>query len=60
MAQGRDNARQYLIDNPEIAEEIEEKIRDHFEATDEESEESNSVDKDKLALDDVDDLLGLD
>lgn len=60
MAQGRDNARQYLIDNPEIAEEIEEKIRDHFEAADEESEESNSVDKDKLALDDVDDLLGLD
>jgi recombination protein RecA len=60
MAQGRDNARQYLIDNPEIAEEVEEKIRDHFETSDEESEGTNAEKTATLALDDVDELLGLD
>ena len=30
LGQGRENAKQYLVDNPEIAREIEEKAREHY------------------------------
>lgn len=30
IGQGRENAKQYLIDNPEVFSEIEEKVREHF------------------------------
>jgi len=30
IGQGRENAKQYLIDNPEAFAEIEEKVREHF------------------------------
>ena len=37
IGQGRENAKKYLIDNPEIMEEVESKVRDNFEAAFEKS-----------------------
>lgn len=63
LAQGRDNTRQYLIENPEIADEIEEQIRDYYVSLESkgQTESSNSEDEAEAAdIEDVDDLLGLD
>mgnify|MGYP002738705972 CR=1 FL=1 len=68
MGQGRDNARQWLKDNPEKMEEIEEKVYQHFApetANDEEDDAEKEESKDDKKtqdedLQDVDDLLNLD
>ncbi len=64
LGQGRDNARQYLISNPEIAEEIEDLIRDHYEQLEvEEADKPKEAEAEKAKdkkIEDVDDLLGLD
>lgn len=43
IGQGRENAKQYLKDNPAVCEEIEKKVRRHFSLTD--GEEAASVEK---------------
>ncbi len=44
IGQGRDNVRQYLKDNPEIAQEIENKIRESLLPPDTKTEDENSLD----------------
>ena len=71
MGQGRDNAKQWLIENPEISESIREAILDHFapeeeedgESTEEVKEDNKKKDKkkeDNSKEDDLDELLNLD
>lgn len=45
IGQGRENAKQYLKDNPAVCEEIEQKVRKHFSLTKEEAEEPKSEEK---------------
>lgn len=45
MAQGRDNARKFLIDNPELFEEIDQKVRDILFAVEEEEEPEMPLDE---------------
>ncbi len=63
IAQGRDAAKQYLIDHPDIKEEIEEKIRESYMPADD--EDAASVVADDIADaetedDSDDDILGID
>lgn len=44
LGQGRDNIREYLKENPEFCDEIEQKIRDHFMPKDEDKEEEPKTD----------------
>jgi recombination protein RecA len=63
IAQGRDAAKQFLIDHPDVREEIEEKIRESYmPADDDESELVLDGDVDVSAADDSDDddILGID
>lgn len=63
IAQGRDAAKQYLIDHPDIKEEIEEKIRESYMPADDEDAASVVADDiaDAEAEDDSDDdILGID
>ena len=64
IAQGRDAAKQYLIDHPDIKEEIEEKIRDSYMPADDEDSEAvvpGEVDVNSSEDDDSDDdILGID
>lgn len=63
LAQGRDNTRQYLIENPEIADEIEERIRDYYVSLDSKVQSESDEQKEKTdsaEIEYVDDLLGLD
>ncbi|HHV41922.1 MAG TPA: recombinase RecA [Clostridiaceae bacterium] len=60
LAQGRDNARLYLIDNPEISDEIEAKIRAHYESLDSKKDPDSKAGEAEILVDDVDELLGLD
>ena len=63
LAQGRDNTIQYLIENPEIADEIEEQIRDYYVSLDSKVQSESDEPKeqaDSAEIEDVDDLLGLD
>lgn len=41
IGQGRENAKQYLADNPAVMEEIEQKVRAHYELTGEEQQEES-------------------
>lgn len=41
IGQGRENAKQYLADNPAVMEEIEKKVRAHYELTGEEQQEES-------------------
>ncbi|MBO4637455.1 MAG: hypothetical protein J5685_09960, partial [Clostridiales bacterium] len=65
IGQGKDNTRQFLIDNPEISSEIEELIRDSYKPADEEDIPSDDPaltgkgNADELDPDD-DDILGID
>ena len=47
IGQGRENAKQYLKDNPEIMKNIEKKVRDNFEEAFERSLGDNETDKDE-------------
>ena len=40
IGQGRENAKQYLKDNPEICKEVEQKVRDHFSLNKDANEET--------------------
>ena len=63
IAQGRDAAKQYLIDHPDVMEEIEEKIRESYmPADDDDSDDVISGTPDNGATDDSDDddILGID
>ncbi|MCL1787409.1 MAG: recombinase RecA [Defluviitaleaceae bacterium] len=61
LGQGRENAKQYLKDNPEIAHEIESKARDHYGMKPLEAlaapDNFIPVDAEALASDDLDDTL---
>ncbi|MGB4609722.1 MAG: recombinase RecA [Saccharofermentanales bacterium] len=70
IGQGRDNARQWLVDNPEIMAEIDAKVREYYEP-EEDEDISESVEQDqtedatdatdiKSSDDDLDELLNLD
>ncbi|MCQ2531127.1 MAG: recombinase RecA [Saccharofermentans sp.] len=58
IGQGKDNARQYLIDNPDTRDEIEQLIRESYEPADEVI--SDVADDDFDGDDDDDDILGID
>ena len=63
IAQGRDAAKQYLIDHPEIKDEIEEKIRDSYMPADDDDSDAvigNDADVEAPADDSDDDILGID
>lgn len=70
IGQGRENAKKWLQDNPEILEEIDEKVRDYYSTDDDDdsdadsgsssSNDANSKAKDKEKTDDIDELLNLD
>ena len=62
IAQGRDAAKQYLIDHPDIREEIEEKIRESYMPADDESDVvlDGEVDMPESEDDSDDDILGID
>ena len=51
IGQGRENAKQYLKDNPEIMQEVEKKVRDNFEEAFEKSLGDNETDKDNQVID---------
>lgn len=70
IGQGRDNARQWLVDNPEIMAEIDAKVREYYEP-EEDEDISESVEQDQIqdtidatdiksSDDDLDELLNLD
>ena len=52
LGQGRENSKDFLRDNPEIANEIDKKIRIEFELEDDELEEDQVLEKGKEKLDD--------
>jgi recombination protein RecA len=63
IAQGRDAAKQFLIDHPDIKEEIEEKIRESYMPADDDADEVISGGADVEAPEedsDDDDILGID
>lgn len=70
IGQGRENAKKWLQDNPEILDEIDEKVRDYYSTDDDDdsdddsgsssSNDANSKAKDKEKTDDIDELLNLD
>ena len=47
IGQGRENVKKYLMDNPEVAKEVEQKIRDNFNAAFEKSLGDEEVDKEQ-------------
>ena len=62
IGQGRDNARQWLVDNPEIMAEIDAKVREYYEP-EEDDDISKTVEQDQNDIkdtDDLDELLNLD
>ncbi|NLM19507.1 MAG: recombinase RecA [Clostridiaceae bacterium] len=66
IGQGRDNARQWLVDNPEIMAEIDAKVREYYEP-EEDDDVSEAVEQDQVTdakdikdTDDLDELLNLD
>ncbi|MDD4324590.1 MAG: recombinase RecA [Eubacteriales bacterium] len=68
LGNGRDNVREFLEENEELLDEIEEKVRDFYFSDDEEdTEDTEDIEKqekkddtDENIVDDVDDILGLD
>ena len=48
IGQGRENAKKYLKENPEIMTEVEKKIRDNFEEAFEKSLGDNELDDDEV------------
>ncbi|MCR5327393.1 MAG: recombinase RecA [Saccharofermentans sp.] len=64
IAQGRDAAKQYLIDHPEVRDEIEEKIRESYMPADDDDEVISDSEADVLSPEedsgDDDDILGID
>ena len=62
IAQGRDAAKQFLIDHPDVREEIEEKIRDSYMPADDDSDVvlDGEVDVQESEDDSDDDILGID
>ncbi len=47
IGQGRENAKQYLKDNPAVCNEIENKVREHFHLSTQETKEAEEASKDK-------------
>lgn len=61
IGQGKDNARQYLLDNPEVRDEIEFLVRDSYKPADPSEMIDDSNDNDADIFDDSDDdILGID
>jgi len=62
IGQGRDNARQWLKDNPELMTEIDNKVREYYEPEEDDDEEEMTTEEktDNKAQDDLDALLNLD
>ena len=61
IGQGKDNARQYLIDNPDIRDEIEQLVRDSYKPADNDEDISADVaDADVDFDENDDDILGID
>ncbi len=61
IGQGKENARQYLIDNPEISAEIEELVRDSYKPADgTQFVDDDDIDADDATLESDDDILGID
>lgn len=61
IGQGRDNARQWLKDNPELMAEIDNKVREYYEPEEDDEEEAATEETtDNKAQDDLDELLNLD
>ncbi len=61
IGQGKENARQYLIDNPEVCNEIEELIRDSYKPADSSYEPDDyTSDDDTSDIPSDDDILGID
>ncbi len=62
IGQGRDNARKWLKENPEMLAEIDEKVRAYYEPEDDVNEpvEETSNDKNSEEVDDLDELLNID
>ena len=61
IGQGKENARQYLIDNPEVCNEIEELIRDSYKPADSSFEaDDDTSDDDTSDIPSDDDILGID
>ena len=61
IGQGKENARQYLIDNPEVCNEIEELIRDSYKPADSSYEaDDDTSDDDTSDIPSDDDILGID
>ena len=57
LGQGRENSKDFLRDNPEIANEIDKKIRIEFELEDDELEEDQVLEKEKDKVEDKDNNL---
>ena len=60
IGQGKENARQYLIDNPEICNEIEQLIRESYMPADPSAIVDDQVDDQEFDEDGDDDILGID
>ena len=60
IGQGKENARQYLIDNPEICNEIEQLIRESYMPADPEAFVDDQTDDQDFDPDGDDDILGID
>ncbi len=61
IGQGKDNARIYLIENPDIRDEIEALIRDSYKPADPTDDTSENINDDTELIDDSDDdILGID
>ncbi len=63
IGQGKENARQYLIDNPEICQEIEDLVRDSYKPADPTQfidDDEGDIDNDADPIESDDDILGID
>ena len=61
IGQGKENARQYLIDNPDVCSEIEELVRDSYKPVDATAFVDNEdIDDSDDSLESDDDILGID
>ena len=55
IGQGRENAKQYLLDNPEIMKEVENKVRDNFNLAFEKSMNGDISEEDDDSFEEIED-----
>jgi len=63
IGQGKDNTRLFLVDHPDICDEIEQLVRDSYKPADDSDASDNQIDDGELPDDDIesdDDILGID